>query len=377
MAIQKDPRRHGVKVPVFYIIYFVCLAVVLFALTAALGTVTDRLAEYEAAQPRHTAEAVFNKYFSPIDYASLLADAEYDADGLSTVELMTYLSGQIGKSTLTFAAGSSSDAETMRYIVRAGTKQVAAIDLVKSAETTKHGYTTYEFSGLELFIVKGDTPTPPTPGIVIKIEAPDGYRVTVDNAAVTSEDLTSTTQKSDALKYYPSGVYGVEYDVYTLADLESLPTSVVVTAANGANAEVTFDEETNTYTAGIVYSDDLKAQHAEFVTNALEGYASYTHRVPGSGFSKIKGYFDQSSQLYSDVEAIGSDLWMEKKPEGDTFENVEVGEFFMLSDGVISCHVSFVQMLHLDGDDRPEALDMYVFLHKVGDEYRIFEWHQV
>ncbi len=374
---HNDSRRRGVKIPLFYIIYFICLVAVLFVLVAALRIETDMLAEYESVQPRHTAEAVFKKYFSPPDFPKLLADAEYDAEGLSEEALTEYLSEQIGESEITFASGSSSDADTMRYIVRAGSKQVAAIDLVKSLETTKHGYAKYEFSKVELFIVMGEAPQPEKPKVTVTVEVPVGYAAAVDGKDLTDEFLTSTVHKTDALPYYPSTADGIDYNVYTLSELDEIPEIVTVISDEGTAAEVSFDANTNTYTAGIVYSEALKAQYSEFVTQALEGFASYTHSVPGSGFSNIKMYFDSSSQLYKDVKAIGGVLWMEIASESDSFEDVETGEFFMLPDGVISCHISFVQMLHRRGNDRPEELDMYVFLRPVDGEYKIFEWHQV
>ena len=377
MTAYKNQQRRGAKIPWFYIIYFICLAVAISALIVVLRIETDILAEYESVQPRHTAEAAFKKYFSPPDFPRLLADAEYDAEGLSAEELTKYLSEQIGESKLTFASGSSSDAETLRYIVRSGSKQVAAIVLVKSQRTTEHGYAIYDFSKVELFIVMGEAPPPEKPKITVTIEAPVGYAVSVNGEDVTDEFLTSTKHKTDVLQYYPSTADGIDYNVYTLSELEELPTDVMVISDEGTAAGIGFDEKTNTYTADIVYSETLKAQYSEFVTEALEGFASYAHNVPGSAFSNIKHFFDPSSQLYKDVKAFESNLWMEFVSDRDSFENVKAEEFLMLPDGVISCHISFIQILRRNGRNRSEELDMYVFLHLVDDEYKIFEWHQV
>ena len=381
MNKSRDPSRHAAKIPRFYIVYSVCLIVVILAITVAVGIVSNRLAEYEAVQPRHVAEDVFNTYFTSdgkggVNYTSLLADARYDAGTFTTAEIMTYLSEEIGNSKLTFAAGSSGESDTMKYIVRAGDKQIAAINLALSDKTTEHGFGIYEFSYIELLLVTAPPP-PDTPQLItITIDIPDGYAAEIDGAAVSTEALTAVRERADMFKYYPSGVTGVQCDVYTVTGLEALPNEVVVTAPDGKRAEVRFDEETNTYYADVVYSDALSEELSGFVTEALEGYASYTHRVPGSGFSKIKKYFDPDSDLYADVEAVGNDLWMEKKPDGDRFEDVYVGEFYELSEGIATCHVSFTQMLNLDGSDRPEVLDMYVFLKRSDDGYRIFEWHQ-
>ena len=379
MSAQKDQSQYKAKFPWFYLIYFICLAAAISELIFVLRTETDILLEYEEVQPRHTAEAVFNTYFSPPDFPKILADAEYDAEGLSDEELTEYLSEQIGGSELTFAASSSSDAEAMQYIVSAGSKQVAAIELVKSQNTTEHGFTTYNFSRLELFIVVGEAPVPDEPKITytVTVEAPVGYSVYVDGEYLTDEFLTSTEQKTDIQPYYPSTASGFDYNVYTLYELEEMPTDVTVISDREINADVSFDEKTNTYTSGIVYSEELKAEYSEFVIEALKGFASYTHNVPDSAFSNISHFFDSSSQLYKDVRAVEGNLWMEFASDSDSFEDISAEEFFMFPDGVVSCHISFVQILKRNGKHISEALDMYVFLHPVDGEYKIFEWHQV
>ena len=381
-AYKKQPRE--TKFPWFYLIYFIFLAAAITALVAVLRIENNLLLEYESVQPRHTAEAAFNKYFAPLDLPGLLADAEYDADGLSEEELTEYLTEQIGDSELTFASGSSSDADTMRYIVRSGSKQVAAIVLDKSQNTTEHGFTAYDFTKIELFIVVGEAPPPPPPEkpkITVIVEAPAGYAVTVDGEDITDGYLTSTLQKTDVLMYYPSTEDGAEYvtdfNVYTLPELEELPGDVTVISDEGAAAEIVFDEKTNTYSAGIVYSEALKEQYAEFVTQALEGFASFTHNIPGTSLENLKPYFDRSAQIYRDLREVERNLWMELASDSDAFEDVEIGEFYMLPDGVISCHISFVEILYRRGKERYEEMDMYVFLRPVDGEYKIFEWHKV
>lgn len=376
MKKAKSPSR---RIPWFYIIYFTVIAVALTTLVVVLKLETDLLAEYESVQPKYTAEAAFKKYFSPLDYHSILADAEYDAKGLSEEELTEYLSEQIGGADLSFSSASSSDSETMRYIVRAGSKQVAAIDIVKSAQKTKHGYSAYDFSKLELLIVVADPPAPPEPEkpkITVTVKAPIGYTVSVDGEVLDGALLSSTEHKADALPCYPSGTDGIDYNVYTLPEREELPSSVTAVCDDG-EAEVVFDEQSNTYTAGVVYSEALKESYSDYVIEAIETFASYSHNVPGSSWESTKQYFDRSSQLYKDLRAIEANLWMEFTSESDSFEDVYSEEFLMLPDGVISCHVNLVQVLHRYGKDHAETLNMYVFLHEVDGKYKIFEWSRV
>ena len=49
--------------PVFYCIYFLCIALFLAGLYMALGVVREYLADYESAQPQYEAERVFAAYY--------------------------------------------------------------------------------------------------------------------------------------------------------------------------------------------------------------------------------------------------------------------------------------------------------------------------
>ena len=128
---KKGKKKNGnkiAKIPVFYLIYLTVTAAVIFAIVLSMQLVRSRLAEYEAAQPRYVAAEVFAQYFQPIDYNSLLADSNYEAGEAGTDELIEYLKNEIGDSRLTYAVGSSDDENEVKYIVKAGQKQLAAAE---------------------------------------------------------------------------------------------------------------------------------------------------------------------------------------------------------------------------------------------------------
>ena len=383
MAMKKK-ARHGFRISRFYAIYLTVTIAVVLIIIAALGIVSNRLAEFEAAQPKYVAAEVFAKYFGPIassgNYNELFgADADtvrYDAGGAGITEIIAYIQSEIGDSELTYSIGSSPDPDEQRYIVKAGEKQLASITLVPG-EATQHGYKTYEFSYIELYL---NTTAPPddtvTPSLIITIDAPSSYAVAVDGRMLTIDDITSSHTREGLLKYYPSGITGVDYTVYTLTTLEDLPAEVIVTDLEGTLAGVTFDADTNTYTAGVTYSTSLSAEYTEFVTEAIEKYAAYVHRGPGVSLGAVAAYFDESSDAYADVEAQGNDRWMEYEPSGIEYENVSVGEFFSFSSNIFSCRVSFKMVAHKEGkEDYIDVIDKYIFLHMTEDGYKIYEWY--
>ena len=363
-----QPRSR--TIPRFYLIYLICVSAALVLIFIACAVIRGLLAEYEGAQPKYVAEEAFEAYFAPIDYDKLLSEARYNAGVASPEAIRDYLSSEVGQEELSWSIGSSNDPAELKYIVKAGRKQIGSICLTAGAEKTAHGFQTYTFSHVELSLDPAAIP-----GGVVTISAPAACTVTVDGTVLTAEQQIDTYLDTEALKYYPSGVSGVEYAVYTLPELRELPREVSVTDAFGGRAEVTFDPSVSAYFAGLAYSEDLAAEYGLFVTEAVEGYAAYMQRVPGSSFNGIKKYFDPASSLYQAIYAAGHDLWMVYVPTGNEFQNVEVGEFYAHGEDVISCHISFVQMVYRRGQDRPDVIDMYVFLHRTDSGWRIYEWY--
>ena len=380
MAMKKRSQRRGFAIPRFYTIYLAVTVAVMLAVIVALGVVSNRLSEYESAQPKYVAADVFRRYFESINYSELLEIAHYDAGLAGNAEIAEYLANEIGDAELTYSKGSSNEADMVKYIVKAGSKQVAAIYLAMTDEKTEHGFDTYEFSYIELYLNTESTPPPVDTGVndglVITVDVPAAYSVMIDGTLLSAEYITSSHTRTDLLKYHPSDVSGVDYTVYTVTTLEALPESVVVTDLEGTQANVTFSADTNTYTADIVYSEIFASDYGTFVTEAIEGYAAFVQRVPGVSLGKIDGYFDKASQAYADVEAAAGDRWMVKTPSGNDFENLKIGEFYAHSTNIFSCHISFTQILHRDGEeDFTDFVDKYVFLHVTDDGYKIYEWY--
>lgn len=385
MAMKKS-ARHSFHISRFYVIYFAVTVAVILIIIASLGVVSNRLAEYEGAQPKYVASEVYARYFDGgVNYDALLDDAVYDHDVGSREIIKEYLINEVDGTDITYSMGSSGSAEDISYVVRAGSKQFASIVLKPKEEKTEHGYTQYEFSHIELLINPvGDTPPETSdivPALIVTVDAPSSYSVKLDGTELTADQITQTYTRTDALPHYPSDlpdITGVECAIYTIRTLEELPESVVIADSEGTEAEVSFDADTNTYRANIVYSASLEAEYAEFVTTAIESYAAFVQRVPGTSLTKLKnsGCFDLNSDVYADIKEAAGSIWMVTKPSGNDFENVYVGEFFAFSDTVFSCHISFTQILHHNGsEDYPDPVNMYVFLHKTDDGYKIYEWY--
>ena len=375
MNIKKKTDKGG-RIPLFWVIYFGVTATAILVVIVALQVIKDRLVEYEAVQPKYVAAEVFSRYFEPIQYEELLADARYDAGTAEPQEIVEYLQGEVGSSPLTYSIGTSNEPNEMRYIVKAGAKQFASINLRLSENQSQHGFDTYEFSYIELYLNTEDMTEPIE--FMITIEAPSFCSVMVDGQLLSEEFIVSKPIRTDFMPSYLQDVEGVEYAVYTIEGLTELPEEVLVTDPEGQNAEISFDENTDTYTAGVIYSQTLAEEYSGFGTEAMEKYAEYVQASDTVGLNSIKGYFDTDSDLYADVVAAGGSRWMVLDWDNVSYEDVSVGEFYAHTPEMFSCHISFTQLLHRTGrEDYTDYVDKYVFLHLTDNGYKIFRWYNV
>ena len=371
---EKRRTNSGFRIPRFYVIYLAATITVIVIVLIALGIVRSRMAEYEAAQPKYVAEEVFARYFEPIDYITLLTDADYEAGEADIEDLADYLRDEIGGEQLTYSVGSSNDPDEIKYIVKAGSKQLGAIALKTCSQKTEHGFQTYELSHIELYL-NTEAYLEELSRIAVTVEVPAGYSVTVDGEPLTAELAADVYTRTDIMKYYPPDVPEIEYAVYTITTLHELPKEVVAIDPDGFQAPVSFEEDTNTYTCSLVYSEAMEAEYSDFVINALEGYAAYVQNAKNVGLNNIKDYFDTGSDAYADVVAAGGNRWMVRTWSGIDFENVSIGEFYTHTPEIFSCHISFKQLLHPAGqEDFVDFIDMYVFLHLTDQGYKIYDW---
>ena len=385
MAMKKSNARRGFHIPRFYVIYLAVTVSVILIIIASLGIVSNRLAEYEDAQPKYVASEIFARYFEPsVNYDALLDDARYDREAGTREALKMYLINEIGESEVTYSASSASEDE-MKYIVRAGSKQLASIILKASDEKTEHGYTQYEFSYIELFIntACGSTNPPETEEqpktVTLYFDVPSGYTVTVDGTALTGENITQKHMNKDAIMYFPpesENTEGLEFSIYMLNTLEAPPEKVTVTDAEGNEAEVKYNAETRTYTAGLAYSKSLADEYSEFVTAAMTDFAAFGQGAQDKSLlgMQYSGHFDLNSTANEKLITQAGALWTIWAPSSYDFADIEIGEFYKFSDDVFSCHISFKLLLERDGQSFSEIMDYYVFLHNVDGQFLIYDW---
>lgn len=369
MELERQAPARRRTIPLFYIIYLICVAVALALVFIACSVVRGLMAEYEGAQPKYVAEEAFERYFSPINYDRLLSETRYDAGFATDDAVREYLETEIDGEELTWSVGSAGGQADIKYIIKAGRKQIGSIGLAIAPGTTEHGFETYEFSYAEL-----NLRPEAIPGGILTFTAPADYTVTLDGTALTAEQRTDSYLDPDALEHYLDGVSGLEYAVYTLPDLKELPREISVTNPLGGESEVTFDREASAYFAGPAYSRELADEHSQFVIDAVTSYAAYMNRVPGYTLGGLQRYFDRSSALYNAIQLSGGDIYIVGANKSEVTD-LEIGEFYAHAEDIFSCHISFTQVVQRAWQQSMDRIDMYVFVHQTNSGWRIYEWY--
>ena len=347
--------------PVFYCIYFLCIALFLAGLYMALGVVREYLADYESAQPQYEAERVFETYYSTGDYEKLVHVCEADVTAFEDQAVVAaYLREFTAGKEITYNSITTGLASSIKYIVKADGVKFSAFTLVQGEETTPKGVPMYTLGNMEIYTSGQHS---------FSITAPKGYTVRMDGHVLDASYRTEKEEKHDSCHHMPEGIEGIIYVEYRVDGLYYSPKSVEVINRDGISVPVVQDDMGN-YSADFIYSDSLQAEHSEYVIAAAQALAAYMQN--DGKFSAIGAYLDPASDLYTNVRS--SETYFVISHSSYSFEDVKTSEFYAYDDNTFSCRVSFTHVLKRYGSkDYKDYLDMTFYLRKVDGKYLIYD----
>lgn len=321
----------------FYRIYFGVVAVALVAIVIGLGWLNGVVADYEIAEPRHVADDVV-KLFENGDYDQLYT-LDTSAQDIAGGDRAFYVD-----SLKTLSAGKrvswsfASESEGLRkYAVTLDGAHFADFTLVPSGETTAHGNTLWKLGTVTTNVVTESAVRASDPAMApYHIQAPADYTVTIDGAALTEESVIRRDISVLPNPFeLPKGVKAptlVEYGFHS----ENEKPDIRVTDASGAPMSVTEASE-NIWVCAPMEDADMKAKCQDAVEKLAQRIAKFTSQdlsqgailestVPGSpAETQLKRFSNRWAPTHRSV----------------SFENMEVSQFYVLSDDCFACHVSF------------------------------------
>ena len=337
------------KISLFYIILpvflLLLLAVFLFIRFAVLR---PWLVRFETSQPKYASQEVFAELFSPADWNKIYDLAGLEEDRERFIRAMEEMTGEQTLTMVETSAGLSGD---RRYIVKAGTDNLAVFTLV-SEEQDKQ--VSWKLGGLELLM--GRNPD------VVLVRTLAGQRVLVDGAELGESCQVQTTETA-AERYLPEGVHGRRTILW-----QSQGNDVTVLDENGSEVPLTLDTDSGCFI--VEEPDEVPTrEERDALIGAAEVYAMYMIRAANS--AQLQKYFDSESAIYQTIRS--SEIWI-KTPSGHSFSNETVGEFCRYGEDMFSARVS----MHMDvkrgnGTTKPYEVDSTLFFHRKNGAWRAFE----
>ena len=363
-AIESTRRSKRGKISRFLKIYFACVLAAVAVIIAGVSVVNTTLADYEAAQPKHLAEEIYNKTFAARNFTGVLETAECTLSRFeSKAAAADYLSNLSDGKNLTYTSVSSGIEGDVKYTVMADDVKISTFTLSKSDKKSKKGFRHYQLKAIE---IHGDF------NGLVTVKVPFDATLFLNGVEVPEEYLAEQNIPDDSGQYLPEGVSGKLYKKYAVDGLLAAP-EVTVADKNGKQTPVTYSETEKLYAAVLPSDDTLKEKYGAFVLEAIEKYAAYT--VNDAGISSLYNYFDTKSVLFKRLERSEAPK-VASSHNGYSFKDEKTGAFYAYTDDIFSCSVSFTHILTRSGaENYRDHTDVTVFLHKVDGRFVIYEFH--
>lgn len=347
------------KFPIFYICLLILIVIVVVLTELGKSQLKDVLKEYEDSQPKYVAEDFLESNFTgSVGKACAQLFASQISEYESEESIAAYFDDVTAGQEFALQSVSTGVGGDLQYVVKCDNKKFVTFSIVKSGETTEHGFDLYRLSDAVLNEKLLNT---------YSIKVPIGYSLTVNGVAADVQYCLGDRIETESQEFMPEGVDGIVYTTYMFPKLCGEPT-FAVTAPNGKICEVMQNED-GVYHAKIAYDDALADAYSEYVVEATKAYACYLQK--DAGFAKVGKYMDPTSQLYANIKS--SPNWMVIDHNSYDFEDIQTSEFYAYSEDVFSCRVTLTHVLKYPRlDDYRDALDITWYLRKVDGQYLIY-----
>lgn len=352
---MKEKRQKSL----FYRIYAITWAVLLFVLIVSVFLLRSCLADYESTLPEHVAQDMFEKYFTDFDALKILRDTGAEAPEFDTLEDMAArIEESIKGKELSYSPSSvgldnTKEAYYVKYSDGEKDVKVATFTVEKSDKKSKKGFATYELGEVELYCI-------PMEDVVIK--APTGYAVTLNGKPLGEKYITGDPIETESCKHMRDGGVGITYTLYTVPGLCKIP-EIKVTTPKGEESAVTLKD--GVYEAAIVYSKELQERFGERMIQAAKAYATYMQN--DCSFRKVDPYFLTGTDIYNFIRTSQT-MWVIDH-DSYYFEDESATEFYEYAEGVYSCRVKLKHVLKRSRmEDHVDYMDVtYYFIIDRGD----------
>ena len=350
-AQRRRKKRTTKGTYIFYGVYLSLILVFFIVIGIAMVALKNWLINFEAAQPKVKSQQVFEQLFSAPDWAEIYALANPDDSASeSKNDYAAYMEELVGDDELTFIETSAGLSGDKKYIVCHGNQTVATFTLTaqdKDAEVPD-----WQLGTVEVYFSRS---------LSYKIITLPGHTVTV-NGKTLDDSCIIRTVSTKAEDYLPEGTHGYRLQEFQITDLKSKP-QVIVTDEQGQAVEMTYDEQTGTYSQVLAEAPTISAEEYDVVLAAAKAYSEYM--IAGSyGLTK---YFDTGSQIY---KTITGGMIIRQSYSSYKFETETISDYYRYSDDLFSAKINLVtKVTRKDGTVKEFEVDSTLIFEKSGGKW--------
>lgn len=324
-AQREAKRRPQVGTIVFYSLYGLFVAAFIAVVLVALSFLRDWLVRYEASQPEHKAEQVFEELFSVPDWKNLYALAQIsDTPYENKDTFAAYMTRKVGNAALTYeetAAGLSGD---RKYIVSLSGEKVATFTLTGGSDLQTE-IVDWELGTLELFFQRAES---------ILVEKHPEHTVYINGTALDDSHTIRKTYTA-AEDMLPDGIHGYRLEQQYLDSLLLAP-EITVKDKNGNPVTMAKDPDTGILTPVLPQTEAMTKAERDHILDAAKAYSLFLTRKITKG--ELANYFDKTTTIYKDIVTAEAYVQPFDRHEFLTDEN-SVQDFYRYSDSLFSARV--------------------------------------
>ena len=352
---KKGPRMGGV---IFYTFYFMFILLFFVATYFGLQWLHGWLSDYEAAQPTVKCQEVFDQLFADPDWNKL-----YDMAGIDDTEyegkeaFVSYMESKVGDRDLSFQETSAGLSGDKKYFVLLGDEKIGNFTLVGEAESITD-IPDWQLGSVELFFQREES---------FYIRMMSGQTAFVNGVKLDDSftiQIASTKAESSGL--LPIGTTGTKVYTQQITGLMSVPT-VTIQNADGSEAAVTFDPETDTFATETV-STVMSEEEKEVALNAIKAYAKY--QIKEASTATVAKYFDSRGDAYKSI--METVLAWTKRNAGYSFANDTLTGYARYSDTLFSVYATTEMSINLtDGGTQVKPINATLLFEKQNGNWKV------
>lgn len=349
---EKRRRRPRIGGIIFYILYVLCIGAFVYGVNYGLGLLEDWLVKYEASQPHHTCQKVFDEIFADPDWKEI-----YDLAGVkdTTFEgkdvFAAYMEEQYGDIKLTYQETSAGLSGDKKYIILADDEKIAHFTLTGGTDS-KTEIAEWKLGSVEVFFTRNQS---------VAVEKLPSYTVYINGVAL-DDSFTVYKVSTLAEDYIPQELNGYQLERQFISGLLMSP-QVTVLDANGNPVETVYNSETNCYELTLPTMEITEAEQT-LAVNAAQAYAKRMLNIVSK--YALRAYYDVNSEIYNVICAVP--VWWAQSFSHYEFRNQTISDFYRYSDSLYSVRVQFTLCVtRSDGSIKEWPMDNTFFCSRRED----------